>query len=235
MLKKMLGVGLLLLGVAQAKCDSPYFPVREGWVWTYQNTGTPATTYQQTYLEVGPESFTQRMKFSDGNTLTSNWTCTENGYMSLNDQRMSGPGMERFKVSNTNVKGSRWPLGTWNVGTKWSYEYSFMGSTEGMDMTFNLKGEEEVVGQETVTVPAGTFTAWKLKSRITTSFTSPMLEAMKASLEAAGNQTPEGMTIPVLDFMKPVVTESTSWVVEGVGTVKSVAEKYETVLVELKK
>ena len=232
MLKKILGVSLLLLGVAQAKCDSPYFPVREGWVWTYQSTTTPTSTYQQSYPEVGPDSFTQQTRI-DGNTLTSHWTCNETGYMSLDDQRVSGVGMSGFKISNASVKGSRWPKGNLNVGTKWSYEYSFQGSGEGMDMMFTLKGEEEVVGQETVTVPAGTFQAWKIKSTTTSTVSNPMLDALKQQMEAAGNQMPEGM--PMMDFMKPVVTESFSWVAEGVGTVKSVADKFETVLLELKK
>ncbi|GGJ55043.1 hypothetical protein [Deinococcus roseus] len=234
MLKKILGTGLLLLSVAQARCDSPYFPVRPDWTWTYQNTGTQIQTYQQTYPEIGTEGFTLLMSFNDGKKLLSHWTCGEVGYMSLDSQQMTGPGMDRFRVSKVTSKGTRLPLGTWNVGTRWTYEYSFEGETEGMTMTFSIKGEEEVVGQESVTVPAGTFTAWKLKSTITSVFSSPMLEDLKSQLQG-GNATPEGMTLPVLDFLKPVVTHATSWVVEDLGTVKSVTEKEQTVLLDVKK
>lgn len=233
MLKTLFPAGLLLLGMAQASCDSPDFPVREGWIWTYQSS--TGGSYQQTHTNVTPERFTLNIKYSDGASVQSTWTCNAQGFMSLDDSRISGPGLERLKVSKVSVSGVRMPAERLNVGTSWNYEYRFEGEIEGLPMTFVLKSEQRVVGKETITVPAGTFEAWKVQTRATTVFSNPMLEAMQAELQTAQNQTPEGMSFPVLSFLTPVVTEGVSWIAEGVGPVRMLAGPDETVLRNLQK
>lgn len=214
-MRKLMGVLVLVLaGAAWAKCDHPYYPVREGWVWTYKSS-TDGKTYTSSQSNVSASGFTTIMKFSNL-TVENRWRCDANGLASLEYGGVSGGQNQQIKMETVSSKGVVIPnrLG---VGSSWEYSYTIKGNmpSQGGTMTGDSTVTNKVVGQETVRVSAGTFQAYKVESTFTT----------KMTMTVSG----KAMNLPANSF------KSTSWYAQGVGMVKSVSEVGTTELISLKK
>lgn len=213
---KLIGVvaGLLLMGAAWAKCDHPYYPVREGWVWTYKSS-TDGKTYTSSQSNVSDSGFTSIMNFSNV-TVENRWRCNANGLASLEYGGVNSGQNQQIKMETVSSKGVAIPAGL-GVGSSWEYSYTIKGNmpSQGGTMTGESTVTNKVVGQETVKVPAGTFQAYKVESTFTT----------KMNMTISGKQ----VSLPANSF------KSTVWYARGVGMVKSVSEVGTTELISLKK
>lgn len=216
-MKKLIGVlaGLLLVGAAWAQCNYPYYPVREGWVWTYKNS-TTGKTYTSAQSKVSDSGFTMALNF--GKTVVENrWSCNANGLASLEYGGVNSSAQnQQIKMETISSKGVAIPARL-SVGSTWEYSYTIKGTmpSQGGTMTGDSSVSNKVVGEETVKVPAGTFRAFKVESTFTT----------KMNMSASG----KAMSLPPTSF------KSTSWYAQGVGMVKSVSQVGTTELISLKK
>jgi hypothetical protein len=189
-------------------CANPYVPVVEGATWTSSGSTDVGGSFSRTTTisDVGTNAFLAEWSM-DPLTGVITWTCTPEGL--LEDQSnggifssvLSGPDatVKIESVSNTGVTvpTSIQPGDTWsqvNVLTA--------SSTEGVSMNGTLTLEFAAIGTESVTVPAGTFTA------------------MKVSVHATAEYTQQGYT-------STIVYDGTDWLVEGVGRVQSIGEMSE--------
>jgi hypothetical protein len=206
-------IALALVGTAWANCGSPYFPVQQGWVWTYRSS-VDNQTYTQTHSNVTANGFTNVMRLESG-TIQARWRCDAGGVVALEQNSVNFSGApEGFKVETSNVRGVQVP-NRMAVGATWSFSYIAKARMPQGSMNSTVEVSNKVVGQESVRVAAGSFTAFKVQSTM----------VMKMTMNVSGQSR----------SMPANTINSTSWYAQGVGLVKSVAGEITTELVSLKK
>jgi hypothetical protein len=194
--------------VGEGLCANAYYPVREGSTWSYKSTGGPAGEYSftDTITSVREDGFTLSSQFGDL-TRTQEWSCTPEGLVALqlggapaatlNSQNM------QLNLEMKNVSGVTFPSEI-NVGDQWQHNLDFEGNMTVANQegaaTGNAQTNFNALGNESVTVPAGTFDA--LKIQIDT--------ALNINVSA------QGISVPVT-----FTGSYTYWFVQGVGWVKA--------------
>ena len=186
-------------------CSNPYYPVRDGAVYHYQMTmsGSDQQEMTMTFAVTGPESFTTSQTIG-GVTTEMAWQCTPGGLLAT-DFGLSGLDIPGIEYTIDAKSGVTFPLPDQMVeGTTWQNQFSMSGqmTSDGFSMAINMKAVTDNVlsGFEDVTTPAGTFNA----ARVDTSTT------FELSTDMAGAPAMPAMT-----------SESTVWLSEGVGMVKT--------------
>lgn len=206
---------LALSGVAWAKCDHPFFPVREGWVWSYRSS-VDNSTYTVSIANVSTSGFTQRQTFKNF-SLESRWTCDSKGLAQPEYIQPQGKQGVQMNLKTRKASGVVIPQ-VMRVGATWNYSYEVSGDMKQQNMTMqveqSIRTTNKVIGQESVTVPAGRFIAFKVESIMT----------IRGSMKVGGNNIPINTTLKTL-----------SWYAQGVGLVRSQLEGGTTELLSLKR
>lgn len=203
-------------------CGNPYYPLKAGLVISYGVTSSVGASTNADYtlrvLESTGTTATIRSELSNGISADLQVDCA-GGTVTMKGAFDLGTAMQGTKVKTTVVSSS----GTYlpakvAVGTAWENAQTMKvemsgGPTAGMGpITTTTTAKSKAVGQESVTVPAGTYDALKVETTRTTS--------VELSGMPDGVKLPPGMKIPT---PAPTVTTSTEWWVKGIGLVKSVS------------
>jgi len=217
----LIGVTFGSLALAQY-CDQPYAPARGNWEWQYRISGENATSYILRKTQITDTSFIQIRQTSERKE-ESKYRCSPEGIVPIDFggdsvTRASSSGLSA-DIEVIDAKGVLVPeADSWEVGNSWKYVLELRGTAQQGILRFNVEGNMEstrkVVALEAVTVPAGTFNAYKIQ--ITTQFS---IASKLGPISIPFNQS----------------FESISWYAEGVGLVKSIQGKNTTELVALKK
>ncbi len=185
-------------------CGNPYYPVAEGVTHTYKVNGLTLTS---TITELNADGFTVSWVIP-GSTQTHQWQCLPEGLIDLS-QPGGGQAMEvlgeGFSVTGTSeVTGITIPS-TISVGDKWTQTYSGTLSVQefGGQMDYSAAIHYTAAAKEQITVAAGTFEAIRVDS----------------TLEADYVLGTHGITFPLYNHSMT----SSAWLVEHVGSVKSVS------------
>lgn len=208
-------------------CANPFYPVsavlKRRYTSTYAGGGLPATSYTESFTEITPNAFKLQTTLEDGSTITHGWSCTGGGlaaleYAQLNFNNQGGMKMD---VETLRASGVMIPAAAnWQVGYKWKTEFDILGKIEGAgamgtgEMKATVTLAHEIVGEEPVTVPAGTFNTFKVQTRLTQTGTMSM---------SAGRGGPSTANIPLNTSLDMVMYHA-----KGVGLVKSIIEKTAT-------
>jgi hypothetical protein len=194
--------------VPQTLCTNTYYPVREGATWTYKSMGGPAGEYSftDTITSVRDGGFTLSTQIGDL-TRTQEWTCTAEGLAAL---QLGGAPAAMLNSQNiqlnldiNNATGVTFPNQI-NPGDEWQQTLEVTGNVIAMneeaEATGNVQMSFAAIGNEGVTVPAGTF------------------EALKVEVDVVLNidATYGGITLPV-----SFSGDYTYWFAPGVGWVKA--------------
>lgn len=206
---------LVLASLAWAQCNHPLFPVSEGWVWSYRSS-PDNSTHTASIIKVSDKGFIQRLAFK-GFSFDIRWACDAKGLTQLEYfQPPSSQGVQ-MNLKTRKVNGVVIPQGM-RVGTTWSYGYEVAGEAKQPNMTLQveqtMKVVSKVVGQESVSVPAGRFSAYKVESTM----------AIRGSMKSAGQSIPMNLDV-----------KTTSWYAQGVGLVKTQSEGVVVELLSLKR
>jgi hypothetical protein len=192
----------------QSLCTNLYYPVRQGATWTYKSTGGPAGEYSftDTITSVRENGFTLSTQIGDL-TREQEWTCTAEGLSAL---QLGGAPAAMLNSQNihlnlnvNNVTGVTFPSQI-NPGHQWQQNLDVTGNVtafnEEAEATGSVQMSFNALGNESVTVPAGTF------------------EALKVEVDVALNldATYEGITLPV-----SFTGDYTYWFAPNVGWVKA--------------
>lgn len=189
-------------------CSNAYYPVRQGATWNYKSTGGPAGEYNftDTLSSVREEGFTLSTQIG-GVTRTQEWSCTSEGLVAL---QFGGAPAAMLNAQNMqlnlevgNVSGVTFPDAI-NAGDQWQHNLDLQGDMtvlgEQGTATGNAQTNFTAIGEENVTVPAGTFNAMKIQVDTTLNM----------------NVSYQGLSIPVA-----FTGSYTYWFVQGVGWVKA--------------
>jgi len=189
-------------------CANAYYPVRQGATWSYKSAGSSAGEYSftDTISAVREDGFTLSTQFGDL-TRTQEWACQAEGLVALQfggapAANLSAQNME-LNLEVTNVSGVTFPNEI-SAGDQWQHNLDLEGKMtiagqEGT-ATGNSQTSFTAVGEESVTVPAGTFNAMKIQVDTTMNM----------------NVSYQGLAVPVAFSMT-----YNYWFVQGVGWVKA--------------
>lgn len=194
-------------------CDHPYFPIREGAYWRYQETAGEGYTLKVTGIEQDKFTLTQEM-ISEDVTFSVEWFCSENGILSgsfsqvdLLRQHEGIEGAPEMTFETLEWEGETLPAEElMNPGYSWTSNYKMNADIAIPSFEQNFESivtvEHEIVTIEEVVVPAGTFPQ---AVRVDSLGVVEMIVVMGET------------TIPFsgIDFAY------STWYVEGVGMVKS--------------
>ena len=200
--------GIVMLGLlnlpatsAGGSCDQPYFPVHSGATWTYTTALSTNKTSKHTVTieNVTASGFTQHQVFgatSNALDVRTNWTCAANGLTSsqTDDNTVS----TRSTQVNAKVIRQSGVVIPANLGVGSTWIFSQLSSMKMGGQTLEIPSEAsfKAVGEERVTVAAGTFTALKIM----------------------------GITKITMTGMGARTTTTTAWYARGVGMVKTVTD-----------
>lgn len=168
-------------------CYNGFYPVSPDARWEYRVTAdaTPST-YDKSIVRMAPDSFTEHRVFNS--TATDNaWTCTIDGLRSEEFGNLQVHGQTQYKFNTTSGTGVTIPAeDRWFVGNAWSSRYDIAGQLEQSGVTFTGTGtvtlENRIGAEDPVTVPAGTFNAFRVDSTITLRLTPSGLFAIPVTV-----------------------------------------------------
>ena len=188
-------------------CANEFFPVREGLVQRYTTNipGLDVSEHTMTYSEVSDSSFVVATDIGDGDAIVHTWQCSGDGLLS--PELTTLPGGEEFSIEFVEATGVTLPpADRFQPGESWTNRYvanATLGDPAAPQMTMSQTVEltHTVTGEETISVPAGTFP-----------------DAVR--VETIGNvnivMSIDGAAAPAND----VPMTYTSWYVAGVGLVR---------------
>ena len=189
-------------------CANAYYPVRQGATWTYKSVGGPTGEFSFTdsITSVRDDGFTLTTQFNEL-TRTQEWSCTSEGLVAL---QLGGPAAAslnmqdmQFNLDVTDVSGVTFPT-TIAQGDQWQHNLDFTGKLDIAGQSAEASGLAQssytALGEESVSVAAGTFDAMKIQVDTTLNITA----------------TVQGLSIPVT-----LSSTYTFWFAQGVGWVKA--------------
>jgi len=189
-------------------CFNPLYPVKAGATWTYASSGSFEGDYRftDTITEVRQDGFTLTSQF-DELTRTQEWACNPEGLTSLTFGGGAAAGITtsgvQMDLTTSNIQGVNLPK-TVNPGDQWNYSLDFEGTLEITGNSADVQGTADytfnAIGEESVTVPAGTFDTMKIHVEM----------VLDMQITFSGINTPAEFT-----------SSSDVWFAPGVGWVKT--------------
>ena len=189
-------------------CDNPYLPVVAGATWNYNLTGTVSDTFTHTILSVESDSFIEQDQFGTGVTRQGQWQCENGNLTALNPTGGSSATVSTEGVSvqfeTTAFSGITMPA-TINPGDTWSQSLTLEGTQTIAGTSYAASNEFTndctAIGNESVTVPAGTFDALRVECQTN----------MNISVALDPNNP----------ISSPLSSTNISWYAEDIGMVKT--------------
>ncbi len=165
---------------AVARCGNAYFPLQQGYSITYRNTfpGGAPTEYTMAVERVEGNEVDLRTTFQSGTNGTQSLECGPDGAVRAKSFiSLGGTAGMTGQARTTAVRGELMPREI-RVGTSWVSEFDVdVNLTNAVDDPLapgrvtntgaTIKIEREALSEESVTVPAGTFNALKVRSNMT--------------------------------------------------------------------
>lgn len=193
-----------------ANCNNPYYPVGENiqrkYHIDYAAGPVPDQDYTEKFTDFNGDTFSVKNEFKEV-TSTVNWRCANDGLLAIQYGNSIDMKNASAKIETVKSSGVTFPNEShWKQGEKWTADYQIsekindakgaqIGSGEG-----TVNQTSEITGTEEITVPAGTFQAFKVKNQTTLNLTVKV----------------KGASIPT-----KTVLETTAWFAKDVGIVKS--------------
>lgn len=155
-------------------CAHPYYPLRNGYFITYNNRYTGgASSYTMAISDVTANSAKLTVTYQNGIRSEQIYNCNNGaiqaaGYVDL----AAGMTGASATTQTRSVEGELLPRDL-RVGSRWNTKFTINmnmggalppGSGMGDSLTGSVSIDREAVAEESVTVPAGTFRAIKVKS-----------------------------------------------------------------------
>jgi hypothetical protein len=198
---------------ASGECTNDYFPVSSGTTWSYSSGGGVLGdyTYSWTVADVSDAGFTTNDQSSLGTGTTSSvkWNC-QGGNLAALDSGSNSLSLSTSKVimTSTSVTAEGFNIpASFKSGNTWSEKVTAKGTVVSATKTVDVQIDSDlacsIAGDDTITVPAGTFDAVKTTC-------SDMVSVSELN---------QGTPMPAA---APSTVNITNWYAKGVGLLKSV-------------
>jgi hypothetical protein len=188
--------------VGQTACDHPYFPLRPGATWVYEGSSAgEAMSMTWTVIEVtGDRSSAaaiMQANFSDMFSATYTWQCDSSGIVSFDYGNFAFEGLD-FEMEDisftTEVRDQSGilipPPGQFAPGASWNSAFTVRTSANmagfAFTMDFATSSSYTATASESVTVPAGTFSALRVESTGVSTSSNSMAPGLDVSSSSSG-------------------------------------------------
>lgn len=200
-----------------SNCAHPYFPLRSGYEAVFKNTfpspidgSAQVTTYVWNVTGVTASSADLSLKFgTSALSVTQHLRCENGNLSATNFVDMTPAGSQLgFQVETQRASGAYLPADL-KPGSEWTQSFDLILRPQGEmaaaigDISETTVIRRKALREESVTVPAGRYTALRVESR--------------ATVQLHGSGAPE---LGSADNLEIVTTE---WWVKNVGLVKTTA------------
>jgi hypothetical protein len=200
--------------VAATACDHPFLPLRTGASWSYSGSDGQLT-WSVTSAGGSAESASATMEMAAPSVnMTVHWNCSSAGIVSYDFANISALDVGEVATMDIVDSSGTWlpPAGTLAPGSSWSNEYTLvmkLAETGSMgDISAVISESWSVAGEETVSVPAGTFQALRMDGTVTMAISIPMGELPSTTLDIPLGEIP------------PISINTTYWFAKDVGIVR---------------
>lgn len=142
-------------------CDHALSPVKADWVWTYgwRDEAGRSSTFEQRLVPTA-QGFAALTQGASGRESRSEYRCTAGAHVSL-----TVPSIAEAQITRAEVSGVSLPAAPgWKVGQRWNLTWNLEGKKGLLRGQGTVDTQYEVLSREKVTVPAGTFDAWKVRA-----------------------------------------------------------------------
>ncbi|HTK04593.1 MAG TPA: hypothetical protein VL500_03350 [Candidatus Eisenbacteria bacterium] len=195
-------------GPAVSLCANPYFALSRGMRVDYESTvAGKVSTYSMVVTDATATSAKLSYEYPNTTYVFVQDIVCENGSVTTTSFMNFAGANSSMKTETKRVEGELMPKDV-HAGSTWTASYESVATLAGLPegvaaqtMTLSVASQSKAIGEESVTVPAGTFTAMKVESTSTTT-----------------------STISGAPATSPTVTTTQQWWVKGVGLVKSATE-----------
>jgi hypothetical protein len=185
-------------------CYQPYYPARTDTTWVYRTSyasgGYAPVEYTLNMNNIVRNQFTEQRK-RPNSIVESVWSCSDEGLTSTQLNALLFVSPIRFDFITVKSTGVTLPaLNRFTVGRTWNNNYEVTGQVQvsADGGTALVQGDiriaNKIIGAESITVPAGTFTAMRIDSTISMALTAskgqyslPVNFSIKASAWLAEN------------------------------------------------
>jgi hypothetical protein len=189
------------------RCSNAYHPfgptVQREYQLISEDVGN--FSYRESFLDFSGDSFTRQIDDLEGGSLQVRINCAADGTLSIAPAGVTFDGEAIPMMSEALLELYLPPAAEWQPGKRWTYQIE-----RGPGLPIGLGTatlSNEIIGPETVTVPAGTFDALRVETLVD--------QQMTLDLPGAGRQ--------VIDLSH----RATSWYAKGIGMVRSVSDEEE--------
>jgi hypothetical protein len=189
-------------------CFNIYLPVRTDAAWNYRVTGFVNDTFTRSITAVNPDKFTEKDTFSSGVVRKVKWRCDNGNLTALNPPSGASASINEEGVwvdfQTTELTGVTIPASL-IPGAAWTQTITIEGTQAIYQVNYKARNKITsnctAIGNEPVTVGAGSFEAMKVECRI--------VMDINLTIEDKPNQTTLNLIV-------------TNWYAANVGLVKSV-------------
>jgi hypothetical protein len=139
------------------RCSNAYHPFGPTVQREYQliSNDVGNSSYRESFLDFAGDSFIHQIDYAEGGSLQARVSCAGDGSLSVAPTGMTLDGEVIPMFSGALLELSLPPEAEWQAGKTWTHQMEFgAGLPVGMGVATMAN---EIVGSETVTVPAGTF------------------------------------------------------------------------------
>lgn len=183
-------------------CANPYYPVSEGRTWVYRiSSQGESSEIRFSSKDVSENGFTHVLTTQEG-VSEIQWECGPDGMLTSQFASMNFIPIPNLKIETLEVDGVALPAAeSWQIGTSWDTVFKVSASMSVGETPLEGEGtvsiSNTIAAVEPVSVPAGSYdNAFRVDS--------------------VGSYT-----ISAMGFETTIISNHSSWYVEGVGMVKS--------------
>ncbi len=181
---------LALPALADA-CDTGIKPLQPGWTWTYRDTDKDGVEFYTMRRSLTSTGYIDTYTTPGKPPASQSFRCEAGAHINVTPPNIGGAEITRLTVTGVSFPAPA----TWKTGYAWTYLMNLEGRKSGFNAAATITFRYRIVGREKVSVPAGTFDAWKVEM-------SGTVDARVAILPIKQNFA------------------ETQWITEGVGIVK---------------
>lgn len=187
-------------------CDGGIKPMQPGWLWTYRDTDKDGVEFYEMRRSLNSQGYTDTYTTPGKPPAPQSFRCEAGAHINV-----TAPSVGGAEITRLTVTGVSFPApANWKTGYAWNYLMNLEGRKSGFNARATITFNYRILGREKVTVPAGTFDAWKV--------------TMDGNVDAH---------ISVLPIRQKF--SETQWIVPDIGIVRIQRENSGSELVSLRK
>ncbi len=139
-------------------CENNVKPMQPGWTWTYRDTDKNGPVLYEMHRTLDKAGYTDTYTTPGKPPAPQSYRCEGGAHINI-----TAPSVAGAQITRLTVQGVSYPaLPSWRPGFAWTYIMNLEGKKSGLGAGAVMTLKYRILSREKVSVPAGTFDAWKV-------------------------------------------------------------------------